>query len=103
MFSSLAELDTAAADHVSRFKYFLSHCSWENASDIQESLQNISANPYSPLEKYSSGVEDEDRKFSGKFRFFQREVSTSTTKYFYILLFLCWVRSSAGPLGDVSS
>lgn len=72
----------------SQWYYFLSHPSWENAGDIQESLKNISANPCSPMEKYSSGVEDEDRKFSGKYWFFQREVKISTTKYFYIALFL---------------
>jgi len=32
------------------------------------------------MEKYSSGVEEEDRKFSGKYLFFQREVRISTMK-----------------------
>lgn len=73
----------------SKWYYFLSRPSWKNAGDIQESLKNLSANPSSPVEKYSSGVEDEDRKFSGKYWLFQKKVTISTTKYFYVALFLC--------------
>lgn len=40
------------------------------------------------MEKYYSGVEDEDTKFSGKCLFFQREVRISAMKYFNTALFL---------------
>lgn len=51
------------------------------------------------MEKYSSGVEDEDRKFSGKYWFFQREAEISTTKYFYIALFLyCVIYEKTQPV-----
>lgn len=73
----------------SKLDHFLSHLSRKNAGGIQESLTNISANLCSPVEKYSSGVEDEGQKFSGKCWSFQREIRTSTTKYFHVALFLC--------------
>lgn len=73
----------------SKLYHFLSHLSRKNAGGIQESLTNISANLCSPVEKYSSGVEDEGQKFSGKCRSFQREIRISTTKYFHVALFLC--------------
>ena len=75
-----ANILTSSDLFYSKWCYFLSHPSWENAGDIQESLENISANLCSPMEKYSSGVEEEDRKFSGKYLFFQREVRISTMK-----------------------
>lgn len=72
-----------------KFYNFLSHLSWKNAGGIQESLANISANLCSPVEKYSSGVEGEDKKFSGKCQIFQREIRISTMKYFHTALILC--------------